>query len=61
MTLRYSDHDESFEAGDIFYSPAGHLPFCAAGTELITFSPTDRLNQVNAVIARNLKNLVPQA
>jgi hypothetical protein len=61
MTLRYSDHDETFEAGDVYYSPAGHLPFCSAGTELITFSPTDEINKVNDVIARNMADLVPQA
>jgi hypothetical protein len=61
MTLRYADHDETFEPGDVYYSPAGHLPFCSAGTELITFSPTDEINRVNAVIARNMANLVPQA
>jgi hypothetical protein len=59
MTLRYSDHDETFEAGDVYYSPPGHLPFCSAGTELITFSPTDQINTVNAVIARNMASLVP--
>ncbi|MFN2582740.1 MAG: cupin domain-containing protein [Candidatus Dormibacteria bacterium] len=61
MTLRYADHDETFEAGDVYYSPAGHLPFCTAGTELITFSPTDEINKVNAVIARNMAHLAPQA
>ena len=61
MKLSYRDHDETFEAGDIFYAPAGHLPFCTAGTELITFSPTDQINEVYAVIARNLMNQVPQA
>jgi hypothetical protein len=60
MTLRHQDHDETFEAGDVYYSRAGHLPYCAAGTELITFSPTDQINKVNAVIARNMQNLVPQ-
>lgn len=60
MTLRYQDHDESFEAGDAYYSPGGHLPFCTAGTELITFSPTDQINEVNAAIASNMQKLVPQ-
>lgn len=61
MTLSYREYDETFDAGDVFYAPAGHLPYCAAGTELITFSPTDQINQVNAVIARNMSNLVSQA
>jgi len=59
MTMSYRDHDETWEAGDIFYTPPGHLPRSPAGTELITFSPTDQLNEVNAAIAKNAKNLVP--
>ena len=53
MTLSYRDHDDTFEAGDVYYAPPGHLPLCAAGTELITFSPTTELHEVMAVIARN--------
>lgn len=54
FTARYGDHDETFEAGDIFYTPPGHLPDGIPGTELITFSPTSELREVNAVVARNL-------
>jgi hypothetical protein len=45
--------EETFEAGDVFYSPPGHLPLAAPCTELITFSPTSELAKVNAVIAKN--------
>jgi len=58
LTLRYRDYEEIFEAGDVFYAPPGHLPLAAAGTELITFSPTTELEKVNAVI---VKNRVPRA
>jgi hypothetical protein len=51
-TARYSDHEESFEAGDVFYSPPGHLPLAEPGTELITFSPTEGIEHVNAVLAQ---------
>jgi hypothetical protein len=53
MTLSYRDHDDTFEAGDVYYASPGHLPVMAAGTELITFSPTTELHEVMAVIARN--------
>jgi len=53
-TARYSDHEETFEAGDVFYSPPGHLPLADPGTELITFSPTAELEQVNAALAKNM-------
>jgi len=53
-TAHYRDRDETFEAGDVFYSPPGHLPSVTAGTELITFSPTRELKEVMAVIGRNV-------
>jgi hypothetical protein len=53
-TAHYRDHDETFEAGDVFYSPPGHLQSCTAGTELITFSPTRELAEVMAAIGRNV-------
>lgn len=53
-TAHYRDHDETFEAGDVFYSPPGHLPSCTAGTELLTFSPTRELAEVMAAVGRNL-------
>jgi len=56
-TARYRDHEETFEAGDVFYAPPGHLPSAAPGTELITFSPSAELVKVNAVIAKNQAEL----
>lgn len=59
MTMRYPDHDETFEAGDTFYTPAGHVPIGGApNTELITFSPSAELERVNAHIARKQAELV---
>jgi hypothetical protein len=61
LTLRYSDHEDTFEAGDVYYAPPGHLPLNVAG-EFITFSPTEELEKVNAVLAKNLSRLsAPQA
>jgi hypothetical protein len=60
-TAHYRDHDETFETGDVFYSPSGHLPSCTAGTELITFSPTRELAEVMAAIGRNVAQHGPAA
>ena len=60
-TAHYRDHDETFEAGDVFYSPPGHLPSCTAGTKLITFSPTRELAEVMAAIGRNVAQHGPAA
>jgi ribosomal protein L16 Arg81 hydroxylase len=53
MTLRYHDHEETFEAGDICYAPPSHLPVATAGTESVWFSPTKELDAVMAVIRKN--------
>jgi hypothetical protein len=54
VTFRYADHEETFEAGDAYYAPPGHLPLIVAGTELVEFSPTDALNATMAVVMRNM-------
>lgn len=40
LTYRFPDHDETIEAGDAFYVPAGHSLIADAGTEMVFFSPT---------------------
>ena len=54
LVFRYADHDETYEAGDAYVAPPGHLPLMFAGTELVEFSPTVELQQTMAVIGRNL-------
>ncbi|HKE64447.1 MAG TPA: cupin domain-containing protein [Micromonosporaceae bacterium] len=51
VVVRYADHQETFEAGDAFYMPPGHAPEAEQGTELIQFSPTEQLAEVEAAIA----------
>jgi mannose-6-phosphate isomerase-like protein (cupin superfamily) len=43
--------EETIEPGDAFYMPAGHTSWRAeAGTELLQFSPSDLLAEVDAAI-----------
>ncbi len=51
LLLRFGDHDESYEAGDAYYAPPGHVPVVTAGTETVEFSPTDRLRETMAHLA----------
>jgi hypothetical protein len=44
-------HEEVYEAGDAFYQPPGHRPYVEAGTELLQFSPTDKLDETERAIA----------
>jgi hypothetical protein len=54
LTYRFADHDEVFEAGDAFYLPAGHVPVAEAGSELVQFSPSEQLREVDAVMLKNV-------
>ncbi len=53
----FGDHDETYNAGDAYYAPPGHVPAITAGTELIEFSPTEELGRTMQAIARNLAAL----
>jgi hypothetical protein len=56
MTFTYVDREgeEVFEAGDAFYLPAGHVPVAEAGSELVQFSPSEQLREVDAVMLKNV-------
>ena len=57
ITFRYAGHEETFETGDAYYAPPGHVPVIAAGTEIVQFSPTGEYERTMAVIAKNLAAL----
>jgi hypothetical protein len=54
LTVRYRAGEETFRAGDAYVIRPGHVPAVIAGTELIEFSPTDKLAETLAVIAANM-------
>ncbi|MGE0870382.1 MAG: hypothetical protein AB7P03_17590 [Kofleriaceae bacterium] len=55
MTFRYPDRDETYDAGDAFYAPPGHVPINnTPETELLMFSPTVELKKTEEVIMKNL-------
>ena len=58
LTYLFADHEEVFEAGDAFYLPPGHIPLAEAGSELIQFSPTKELREVDAVMMKNMQQLM---
>src|SRR3954471_19505630 len=45
VTFRYADHEETYNAGDAYYAPPGHVPVIEAGTEIVEFSPTGEYEQ----------------
>ncbi|AYG78548.1 hypothetical protein DWB77_00656 [Streptomyces hundungensis] len=54
LVLHYRDHDESYQAGDVYYAPPGHIPVVTAGTETVEFSPTAELRRTMEVVAANM-------
>ena len=55
MTLKYKDHEEIVNAGDAYYIAPGHTGMFDAGTEVVEFSPKDKLKKTMEVIMHNLK------
>jgi len=53
--FRTGDGEELFEAGDAYYVGPGHTPILYAGTEVIEFSPTDKLDQTMEVVTKNME------
>ncbi|MFG2794653.1 hypothetical protein [Streptomyces sp. NPDC048419] len=54
LLLRYRDRTETYEAGDVYYAPPGHVPVVTAGTETVDFSPSKEFQQTMAVVAANM-------
>lgn len=43
--FRFTDREETYEAGDAYYVPPGHTPVHYTGAEIVEFSPTDILGE----------------
>ena len=54
VTFNYPDHEETYEAGDAYYGPPGHIPRVTAGTEVVEFSSAEEYRRTQAVLAENL-------
>lgn len=57
VTFTVDGRDQSFEAGDAFYVPPGHLQRVDAGTEYLQFSPEEQMRVVDEVIMANFRRL----
>lgn len=54
LRLRYAEGEDLFRAGDAYVARPGHVPVVTAGTEVVEFSPTDKLAETLAVLAANM-------
>jgi Cupin len=55
VSFVFPDRKETFEAGDAYYVPPGHIPVHYAGAEIVEFSPTDVLEKTIKVVMSNLQ------
>lgn len=61
IRIKYVDgKEEIVNAGEVFYWPAGHLPFVEKDVKLIDFSPEADLDMVMAHIAKKMQESRPQ-
>ena len=57
VTFRSGSGEEVFEAGDAYYVGPGHIPVIYAGTEVVEFSPTEKLGETIAVVTKNMEEM----
>jgi hypothetical protein len=60
VTFRFPDRDETYEAGDAFYTPPGHIPIeQEPGSEWVMFSPADKMKVTMDTMLSNFRALQP--
>jgi len=55
VVFHTAEGDETFNGGDAYFVGPGHTPSIFAGTSLVEFSPTDRLQQTLEVVSKNME------
>ena len=53
--FRVGGRIETYNAGDAYYVPAGHVPIHHDGAEVVEFSPTDQLGETIGVLVANVQ------
>ena len=61
LRVTFADHEEVYNAGDVFYIAPGHRPVIAANTEFVEFSPTEPYRHMMEVVKHNFAALLQQA
>jgi len=55
MRMKYYDHDEVINAGEVFYLPPGHIPVIEEDSEFVDFQPKGEVKKVFEVVFRNVE------
>ena len=61
IAYRFGDREETYEAGDAYYVPAGHTPVAFEGAEVVQFQPTEELAKTMEVMAKNMQAMASEA
>lgn len=56
VVFHSDEGDEEFVGGEAYVVGPGHTPVIYAGTSLVEFSPTDRLQETLEVVSRNMES-----
>lgn len=57
MTVRYADHEDVVNAGELYHMAPGHSIAVDAGTVLVEVSPMDKWRELMDIAERNLARL----
>ncbi len=57
MRVKYRDHDEIVNAGEVYFLPPGHIPIVEEDSELVEFSPKGEYQKTMEVVNRNMSAL----
>ena len=55
VAFRSNAGEEVIEAGEAYFAGPGHTPVLYAGTEVVEFSPTEKLRQTFDVVTKNME------
>ena len=61
LRVTFADHEEVYNAGDVFYVAPGHRPVIGANTEFVEFSPAEPYRHMMEVVKHNFAALLQQA
>jgi hypothetical protein len=53
MRVKYHEHDEIINAGEVYFLPTGHVPVIEEDIEIVEFSPKGEYQKTMEVANRN--------
>lgn len=57
MRIKYHDHEEVVNGGELYYLAPGHIPVVEETVELVEFSPKGEYQKTLEVLTRNMEEM----